>query len=124
MPTTRTTDQLERAAVHPRQPFLDDPSVCPMHRHSSLIHGGGGKKCGGKRWLGLARLARSGVAITRHPPDEGGIGMAGRCHAARGDDAIYPWQCHGRILREIESTNGEQQRSGEHQEQQKNQVAS
>uniref|UniRef100_A0A0E0DAT0 Uncharacterized protein n=1 Tax=Oryza meridionalis TaxID=40149 RepID=A0A0E0DAT0_9ORYZ len=90
-----------------------------MHRHSSLIHGGGGK-----RRLGLARLARSGVAITRHPPDEGGIGMAGRWHAARGDDAIYPWQCPGRILREIESTNGEQQPSGEHQEQQKNQVAS
>uniref|UniRef100_A0A0D3FSJ0 Uncharacterized protein n=1 Tax=Oryza barthii TaxID=65489 RepID=A0A0D3FSJ0_9ORYZ len=32
--------------------------------------------------------------------------MAGHWHSARGDDTIYPWQCHGRILREIESTNG------------------
>uniref|UniRef100_A0A0E0F2R1 Uncharacterized protein n=1 Tax=Oryza meridionalis TaxID=40149 RepID=A0A0E0F2R1_9ORYZ len=70
MPTTRMTDRspppprqrekqrregekLQSSSVRPS--ILTDPSVCPMRRRSSLIHGGSGKKCGGdKQPLGLA----------------------------------------------------------------------
>jgi hypothetical protein len=38
---------MQSSSVRPS--ILADPSVCPMRRRSNLIHGGGGKKCGGER---------------------------------------------------------------------------